>query len=50
MYRCLASRTIKAYLPKEILQLMKMYDYYPMSYREGCKLLIHAIKLFDKKY
>ena len=44
MYRCIASRTIMAYLPKEILQLIQMYDYYPMSYKEGCKMLIYAIK------
>lgn len=26
-----------------------MYDYYPISYQEGCNILIYTIQLFNAK-
>jgi len=38
-----------AYLPKEILTLIKIYDYYPISYQDGCNMLMYACQIFDAK-
>jgi len=38
-----------AYLPSQVLGLIKLYDYYPLSYQQGCNMLIYACQALDEK-